>query len=72
MFRAVVLIAAVVLAADQLTKYWAESTLSGGQTITVVGDLLQLRLVYNPGAAFSIGARTPGSSRCSRRRRWSR
>ncbi|WP_430502749.1 signal peptidase II [Micromonospora trifolii] len=56
MFRAVVLIAAVVLAADQLTKYWAESALSGGQTITVLGDLLQLRLVYNPGAAFSIGS----------------
>ncbi|MEU8255644.1 signal peptidase II [Micromonospora inaquosa] len=56
MFRAVVLIAAVVLAADQLSKYWAESALSGGQTITVLGDLLQLRLVYNPGAAFSIGS----------------
>ncbi|MET8547292.1 signal peptidase II [Micromonospora zamorensis] len=56
MFRAVVLIAAVVLAADQLTKYWAESALSDGQTITVIGELLQLRLVYNPGAAFSIGA----------------
>ncbi|MFF0470957.1 signal peptidase II [Micromonospora zamorensis] len=56
MFRAVVLIAAVVLAADQLTKYWAESALSDGQTVTVVGELLQLRLVYNPGAAFSIGA----------------
>ncbi|WP_327035500.1 signal peptidase II [Micromonospora ureilytica] len=56
MFRAVVLIAAVVLAADQLTKYWAESTLSGGQTITILGDLLQLRLLYNPGAAFSIGS----------------
>ncbi|MEU8390399.1 signal peptidase II [Micromonospora sp. NPDC048843] len=56
MFRAVVLIAAVVLAADQLTKYWAESALSGGQTITILGDLLQLRLLYNPGAAFSIGS----------------
>ena len=56
MFRAVVLIAAVVLAADQATKYWAESALSDGQTITLLGDLLQLRLVYNPGAAFSIGA----------------
>ncbi|MEU8153287.1 signal peptidase II [Micromonospora sp. NPDC048986] len=56
MFRAVVLIAAVVLAADQLTKYWAESALSGGQTISVLGDLLQLRLLYNPGAAFSIGS----------------
>ncbi|MET8118373.1 signal peptidase II [Micromonospora sp. NPDC005189] len=56
MFRAVVLIAAVVLVSDQLTKYWAESALSDGQTIPIVGDLLQLRLVYNPGAAFSIGS----------------
>ncbi|MEO3769189.1 signal peptidase II [Micromonospora sp. B9E7] len=56
MFRAVVLIAAVVLASDQATKYWAESALSDGQAISLVGDLLQLRLVYNPGAAFSIGA----------------
>lgn len=55
MFRAVVLIAAVVLAADQATKFWAESALSDGQTITLLGELLQLRLVYNPGAAFSIG-----------------
>ncbi|MEU8216477.1 signal peptidase II [Micromonospora taraxaci] len=56
MFRAVVLIAAVVLASDQATKYWAESALSDGQTISIVGDLLSLRLVYNPGAAFSIGS----------------
>ncbi|MET8257888.1 signal peptidase II [Micromonospora sp. NPDC005553] len=56
MFRAVVLIAAVVLAADQATKFWAESALSDGQTITLLGELLQLRLLYNPGAAFSIGS----------------
>ncbi|MEV4118801.1 signal peptidase II [Micromonospora sp. NPDC049645] len=56
MFRVVLLIAAVVLAADQLTKYWAEAALSDGQTVAILGDLLQLRLVYNPGAAFSIGA----------------
>ncbi|WP_328418020.1 MULTISPECIES: signal peptidase II [unclassified Micromonospora] len=56
MFRAVVMIAALVLVSDQATKYWVQSTLSAGQTISVVGDLLQLRLVYNPGAAFSIGS----------------
>ncbi|MEK8104697.1 hypothetical protein NKG94_04960 [Micromonospora sp. M12] len=38
-----------MLAADQLTKYWAESTLSDGHTVSVLGDLLQLRLLYNPG-----------------------
>ncbi|MCX4472654.1 signal peptidase II [Micromonospora sp. NBC_01655] len=56
MFRAVVMIAAVVLVSDQVTKYWAQSSLSAGQTVPVVGELLQLRLVHNPGAAFSIGS----------------
>jgi len=55
-FRAVVMIAALVLVSDQVTKYWVQSTLSAGQTISIVSDLLQLRLVYNPGAAFSIGS----------------
>lgn len=48
-------LAAVVLVADQLTKWWAESALNlGGEPISVIGELLQFRLVYNPGAALSI------------------
>lgn len=47
-------LAAVVLAADQLTKWWALSTLGSGERVPLVGDLLGLRLVFNPGAAFSI------------------
>jgi len=48
-------LAAVVLAADQLSKWWALSALTeGGAPISLVGELLQLRLVFNPGAAFSI------------------
>jgi signal peptidase II len=48
-------LAALVLAADQLTKWWAESTLIfGGEPIQVVGEFIQLRLVYNSGAALSI------------------
>ncbi|RPF22030.1 signal peptidase II [Myceligenerans xiligouense] len=48
-------LAAVVLVADQLTKWWAESALvEGGDPIPMIGELLQLRLVYNPGAALSI------------------
>ncbi|GAB4085115.1 signal peptidase II [Myceligenerans cantabricum] len=48
-------LAAVVLVADQLTKWWAESSLTeGGEPVQVIGELLQLRLVYNPGAALSI------------------
>ncbi|WP_369372041.1 signal peptidase II [Promicromonospora sp. Populi] len=52
-----VALAAVVLAADQLTKWWAESALvENAQTIPLVGDLLGLRLIYNPGAALSIAS----------------
>jgi signal peptidase II len=48
-------LAAVVLVVDQGTKFWAVSELADGRSITVVGDLLRLQLLYNPGAAFSIG-----------------
>jgi signal peptidase II len=48
-------IAAAVLVLDQATKFWAERTLTGRDPIPVLGDLLQFRLLYNPGAAFSIG-----------------
>ncbi|WP_063725885.1 signal peptidase II [Cryptosporangium arvum] len=47
--------AAVVLVVDQATKYWAERTLSDGREIEVIPPLIDFRLVYNPGAAFSIG-----------------
>lgn len=47
---------AVVLAADQLTKWWATSALvEGGEPVRLVGDLLSFRLIFNPGAALSIG-----------------
>ncbi|TWE13230.1 signal peptidase II [Rudaeicoccus suwonensis] len=39
---------------DQLTKAWASSTLTPDKPREVVGTLLQLRLIRNPGAAFSI------------------
>lgn len=51
-----VTVAALVVAIDQATKFWAVSTLSRGETVPVIGDLIGLRLTYNPGAAFSIGA----------------
>jgi signal peptidase II len=41
--------------ADQGTKLWAETALADGQTIPVIGELIRFVLVYNPGAAFSIG-----------------
>ena len=48
-------IAALVLALDQGTKWWAEQRLTNGEPRELVGELLQLRLTYNPGAAFSLG-----------------
>jgi signal peptidase II len=55
LFLGVVALAAGLLAIDQLTKWWAESELTGRAPINVIGELLRLRLTYNPGAAFSIG-----------------
>ena len=50
---------AVVLAlgyaADQLSKAWALRTLDPGRPRDLVGSVLRLRLVHNPGAAFSLG-----------------
>ncbi len=44
-----------VYALDQLTKWWALEALAGGRTIEIVGSL-RLRLVFNTGAAFSLGS----------------
>jgi len=54
-FWIVVAIALVVVALDQLTKWWAIENLSDGQVIPVIGDWLRFVLVYNPGAAFGLG-----------------
>ncbi|HEY0119562.1 MAG TPA: signal peptidase II [Cellulomonas sp.] len=52
--RAVVAITLVVLAVDQLTKWRALARLVPGERIDLVGSLLGLELVFNPGAALSI------------------
>lgn len=49
------LVAIVALAADQVTKYLALGHLTLGERVPVMGDLLGLRLIHNPGAAFSFG-----------------
>lgn len=48
-------IAVFVVLIDQASKWWAEAQLGDGSTIPVIGDLIRFVLVYNPGAAFSIG-----------------
>ena len=49
-----VVVAAGVYALDQVTKALAVDRLSSGRTVPLLGDLLQLRLIRNPGAAFSF------------------
>lgn len=47
-------VALVVLVVDQLTKIWAVATFTEGERVPLLGDLLGLTLLYNPGAALSI------------------
>ena len=56
-FTVVVFIqAAVWIVIDQLSKWWAESTLEFGLYEPLLGEWFGLRLVYNPGAAFGLAA----------------
>lgn len=48
------LLALGVVAVDQGTKQWALSALTEGERTPLLGDLLGLTLVFNPGAALSI------------------
>lgn len=57
--RALVVVAAIAvtaLALDQFTKYLVVSNLPLGEQVKVLGDLLILQFVKNPGAAFSLAA----------------
>ena len=47
--------AVVAYVADQVTKAWALAALTPGEKIEVVGEYIQLNLIRNAGAAFSIG-----------------
>lgn len=46
-------LSAVLIAFDQVTKYWAESALAPYQPVPVL-PFLNWTLVFNPGAAFSF------------------
>jgi signal peptidase II len=57
--RALVLLAILAVTAltlDQFAKYLVVSNLPLGEQVTVLGDLLILQFVKNPGAAFSLAA----------------
>lgn len=49
------LVAAAVIALDQATKIWALEALEPGERHQLLGDFLSLTLVFNSGAAFSLG-----------------
>lgn len=46
--------AAGIILLDQATKFWAEAELTLGEGVPVIGEWIQWRLIYNPGAAFGI------------------
>ena len=52
--RLLPLLAAVVLALDQFTKYLALSHLTVGESVPFIGNLVRWTLVFNPGGAFSF------------------
>ena len=47
-------VAATVIVVDRVTKIWAVDALADGRVIVLVEPWWQLRLVYNPGAAFGF------------------
>ncbi|NLF06150.1 MAG: signal peptidase II [Actinomycetales bacterium] len=48
-------LAVAVLVADQLSKEWALANLTVGEWRPLLGEWIQLTLVFNPGAALSFG-----------------
>lgn len=47
--------AAAVVVLDQLSKVWVRAALVPGKPVTLVPHVMDLSLVYNTGAAFSMG-----------------
>ena len=48
------IIAAVVIAADQITKYMVRANMKPGESIPVIGDWFRIMYVRNTGTAFSM------------------
>lgn len=51
-----IVVAAIIFAADQLVKNWVVTHLPEGETVPVFGEFLQWHFVRNPGAAFSMAS----------------
>ncbi len=52
---AIWLAAVLVIAVDLFTKQWALDALVEGEKHPLIGDLISIQLVFNSGAAFSLG-----------------
>ena len=50
----VLVLSALMVILDQLSKHWIRSLLAPGETAPFIPGLLQLHLVHNTGAAFSL------------------
>ena len=58
-FRALIVLAVVALgvyALDQISKFLVVTSLTEGDVVRVLDDVLQLHFVRNPGAAFSLAS----------------
>jgi signal peptidase II len=55
LLRVWLLVATVAYVLDQLTKWWAQRSLTEGVPRPLVGHLVRLDLTHNAGAAFSVG-----------------
>jgi signal peptidase II len=49
-------VAAIILILDQITKHWAEAHLEPLTPQPLLGEILQLNLLYNSGAAWGMGS----------------
>ena len=57
--RLILPLAAAIIVADQIAKWWALRDLRFGQSVPVVDGFFSLTLVMNPGLAFGMLADTP-------------
>ena len=55
LFWFTIVIAVAVVLADQLSKLWAVSNLSTSSSVPVIGEFIRFQLIFNSGAAFSLG-----------------
>ncbi|MFC5280545.1 signal peptidase II [Arcanobacterium canis] len=53
-FLAAMFVGVILVVIDFATKQWALSALSDGHTVSLIGDIIGLKLIFNSGAAFSF------------------